>query len=54
MHAVIGVVPHANSGGTRFRFGNTAFARLFYFPSLHRWEIDALNDRAHWVGVDPY
>jgi len=54
MHAVIGVAPQANNGGTRFRFGNTAFARLVYIPSLHRWEIDALNDRAHWTGDAPY
>ena len=48
MHAVVGVTPQANDSGTRFRFGNTAFARLIYYPSQHRWAIDILNDRIHW------
>ncbi len=48
MHAVIGVAPQANNAGTRFRFGNTAFAQLIYFPHQHRWAIDKLNDHAHW------
>ena len=48
MHAVVGVTPQANDSGTRFRFGNTAFARLIYYPSQHRWAIDTLNDRIHW------
>ncbi len=48
LHAAVGITPHANAGGPRFRFENTAFARLIYFPSLHRWEFDALNDHAHW------
>jgi broad specificity phosphatase PhoE len=54
MHAVIGIAPHANNGGPRFRFGNTGFSRLFYFPSQHRWEIDTHNDRTHWMGDAPY
>jgi broad specificity phosphatase PhoE len=48
MHAVIGIAPHANNAGPRFRFANTGFARLVYFPNQHRWAIDLLNDRAHW------
>jgi len=48
MHAVIGVTPQANNSGTRFRFGNTAFAQLMYYPNQHRWAIDKLNDHAHW------
>lgn len=48
MHAVVGVAPQANNAGTRFRFSNTAFARLMYFPHHHRWAIDILNDHAHW------
>jgi len=48
LYAAAGITPHANSGGPRFRFENTAFARLYYFPSLHRWEFDALNDHTHW------
>ncbi len=50
MHAVVGVAPQANDAGTRFRFNNTAFARLIYSPNQHRWTVDALNDHAHWQG----
>ncbi len=48
MHAVMGLAPQANNAGTRFRFENTAFAQLIYFPHQHRWVIDKLNDHAHW------
>jgi len=48
MHAIIGVVPQANNAGARFRFENTSFAQVVYFPNQHRWVIDRLNDRAHW------
>jgi broad specificity phosphatase PhoE len=48
MHAVVGVAPQANNAGTRFRFSNTAFAQLMYYPHQHRWAIDRLNDHAHW------
>jgi 2,3-bisphosphoglycerate-dependent phosphoglycerate mutase len=50
MHAVMGITPQANNAGVRFRFDNTSFARLIYFPHQHRWAIDALNDHAHWNG----
>jgi broad specificity phosphatase PhoE len=53
MHAVVGIAPHANDAGPRFRFANTGFARLVYFPHLHRWVIDVLNDHAHWPVADP-
>ncbi len=52
MHAVTGVAPQANNAGTRFRFGNTAFAQLMYYPHQHRWAIDRLNDHAHWKDAD--
>jgi broad specificity phosphatase PhoE len=52
MHAVVGVAPQANNAGTRFRFGNTAFAQLMYFPHQHRWTIDKLNDHAHWLETE--
>jgi probable phosphoglycerate mutase len=48
MHAVIGVTPQANSAGARFRFNNSAFAQLIYYPHQHRWVIEKLNDHAHW------
>ncbi|HEY2981227.1 MAG TPA: histidine phosphatase family protein [Anaerolineales bacterium] len=53
MHAVVGIAPHANNAGPRFRFGNTGFARLIYHPKQHRWTIDTLNDHAHWKQDEP-
>jgi broad specificity phosphatase PhoE len=47
MNAIIGIAPHVDPSGVRFRFDNTAFARVIYYPYQHRWAIDALNDRAH-------
>lgn len=47
MNALIGIAPHVDPSGVRFRFENTAFARVFYYPHQHRWAIDAVNDRAH-------
>ena len=47
MHAIIGIAPHVDPSGVRFRFDNTAFARVVYYPYQHRWAIEALNDRAH-------
>jgi broad specificity phosphatase PhoE len=47
MHAVVGVPPHVDPSGVRFRFENTAFSRVIYFPHQHRWAVDAVNDRAH-------
>ena|SRR5688572_7139012 len=48
MHAIAGIGPQANNAGLRFRFGNTAFAKLIYYPNQHRWAIDAVNDHLHW------
>lgn len=47
MNAIIGIAPHVDPSGVRFRFENTAFARVIYFPYQHRWVIDTVNDRAH-------
>jgi broad specificity phosphatase PhoE len=47
MHAVAGIAPHVDPSGVRFRFENTAFSRVIYFPHQHRWAIDAVNDHAH-------
>ena len=52
MHAIVGVAPQANNAGARFRFNNTAFAQLMYYPHQHRWAIDRLNDHAHWKESD--
>lgn len=51
MHAMIGIAPHVDPSGVRFRFDNTAFARVVYYPYQHRWAIEALNDRAHLKSV---
>ncbi len=47
MNAIVGIAPHVDPSGVRFRFDNTAFARVIYFPFQHRWAIEALNDHAH-------
>jgi len=47
MHAVCGIAPHVDPSGVRFRFENTSFARVMYYPHQHRWLIDTVNDRAH-------
>ena len=47
MHAIVGIAPHVDPSGVRFRFENTAFARVIYYPYQHRWAIDALNDHLH-------
>lgn len=52
MHAIVGVAPHVDPSGVRFRFENTAFSRVIYFPHQHRWVIDAVNDRAHLKSID--
>jgi broad specificity phosphatase PhoE len=52
MHAVAGVAPHVDPSGVRFRFENTAFARVIYHPHQHRWAIDAVNDRAHLQSLE--
>jgi len=52
MYAMVGITPHANFSGPRFRFNNTGFAHVIYHPDSHRWQIDVINDRAHWNGKD--
>jgi len=47
MHAIVGVAPHVDPSGVRFRFENTSFARVIYFPYQHRWAIETVNDHAH-------
>ena len=48
MHAIVGVLPQAHNSGASFRFNNTAFAQVIYYPNQHRWVIDKLNDHGHW------
>ena len=51
MNAIIGIAPHVDPSGVRFRFENTAFARVIYFPHQHCWAIDTVNDRAHLKSI---
>jgi broad specificity phosphatase PhoE len=48
MHAVLGIPPQANDQGVRFRWGNTGYARLMYYPHRHTWQVQAVNERTHW------
>lgn len=52
MHTVVGIVPQAHHSGASFRFSNTAFAQLLYYPNQHRWVIDKLNDHLHWQDAE--
>jgi 2,3-bisphosphoglycerate-dependent phosphoglycerate mutase len=53
MHAIVGITPSAGQSGPRFRFQNSGFAHVVYFSQAHRWQINGLNDCAHWNGKDP-
>lgn len=48
MYAMLGISPQANFNGPHFRFQNTAFSTLTYFPHEHRWRLEGVNDHAHW------
>lgn len=52
MNAIIGIAPHIDPSGVRFRFENTSFARVTYFPHQHRWAFDALNDHYHLKSLE--
>ncbi|MFM8320326.1 MAG: histidine phosphatase family protein [Chloroflexota bacterium] len=52
MYAILGIVPHANLNGPRFRFQNTGFALLEYNPERHTWLLERINDRQHWGRSD--
>jgi broad specificity phosphatase PhoE len=47
MYVVLGVTPQPNFQGPRFRFDNTSFARVAYYPDAHRWRVDVIGDSAH-------
>ena len=53
MHTIVGVAPHVDPSGVRFRFENTSFAHVVYFPYQHRWAINSLNDHAHLKSLNP-
>jgi broad specificity phosphatase PhoE len=48
MYAILGIAPQANFNGPHFRFRNTAFLSLCYYPPTHSWIIDNVNYRPHW------
>lgn len=52
MYTIIGIAPQGNSSGVRFRFGNTGFAHVIYYPVSHHWRVLTINDRAHWDGAE--
>jgi 2,3-bisphosphoglycerate-dependent phosphoglycerate mutase len=52
LYAILGLTPHANFTGPRFRFNNTSFATLTYTPEQHAWRVLGLNDRQHWQAPD--
>jgi 2,3-bisphosphoglycerate-dependent phosphoglycerate mutase len=51
MYAILGIIPHANFHGPRFRFGNTAFATLTYYPQSHKWFVMGINDQSHLKAI---
>ena len=48
LYAILGITPQANFSGPRFRFRNAAFATLTYKPDEHLWNVQGINDQAHW------
>lgn len=52
MYAILGIMPQANYNGPHFRFRNTAFMTLCYFPPTNSWIIDSVNSRPHWQEED--
>ena len=48
LYAILGIIPQANYYGPRFRFENTAFAKLTYESEQHKWRVLSINDRNHW------
>jgi 2,3-bisphosphoglycerate-dependent phosphoglycerate mutase len=54
MYAILGIMPHANFHGPRFRFRNASFATLVYYPDRNSWQLEGLNDRAHWTARDEH
>ncbi|MBE9524608.1 MAG: histidine phosphatase family protein [Chloroflexi bacterium] len=47
MYAVLGINPQAFYHGPRFRFQNSAFTMLSYYPSRHQWVVHVTNHHPH-------
>ena len=48
LYAILGIPPQPSFQGPRFRFQNTSFCQLRYFPARHLWRVDVIGDRSHW------
>jgi 2,3-bisphosphoglycerate-dependent phosphoglycerate mutase len=46
-YAILGISPQPNFHGPRFRFNNSAFATLAYYPNTHHWFVLGVNDHSH-------
>jgi 2,3-bisphosphoglycerate-dependent phosphoglycerate mutase len=51
-YAILGISPQPNFHGPRFRFNNSAFATLAYYPSTHHWFVLGVNDHFHWQSTE--
>jgi broad specificity phosphatase PhoE len=47
-YSIMGIAPQSNYSGTRFRFANTGFSDFVYYPGMHRWLVETINDHAHF------
>ena len=48
IYAILGITPPPNFHGPRFRFRNTSYASLSYYPHRHVWYVHGINQRDHW------
>lgn len=48
IYAMLSIPLQANFHGPRFRFRNTAFATLRYYPLRHQWHVYGINQHPHW------
>jgi 2,3-bisphosphoglycerate-dependent phosphoglycerate mutase len=51
-YAILGISPQPNFHGPRFRFNNSAFATLTYYPTSHHWFVLGVNDHIHWEAAE--
>ena len=48
LYAILGITPHPNHQGPRFRLDNTSVASFIYYPKRHVWRVEVIGDRTHW------
>jgi 2,3-bisphosphoglycerate-dependent phosphoglycerate mutase len=51
-YAILGISPQPNFHGPRFRFTNSAFATLTYYPTSHHWFVLGVNDHIHCQSLE--